>query len=380
MLDAKIALIYLGFVFLASIIAIEFDITAGIVEIIAGAILVNTIGTESIPWFEFIATFGGIVLAFLAGSEVDSRTLRSNFKKCSIIGGVAFLLPFVLGFSLAYFIAGWGIEASKIAAVTLAPSSFAVVYVVLVETGIIKTPLGKIIMTSTFISDLLTVIAITFMFSQFNIYTSLFLVASIGIIFFIPKLIRVFFKRYGDRVMEPEIKFLFFIFFVLIFLGIISKSQPILPAFILGFAMADFFAENRTISRKLRTVGFAFITPFFFMKGGMNIDVASLLSNWPVLVAFFLVLVLSKAIGVGSLWRILPSGGKMFTTLLMSTGSITFSTIALLFGYESGYLDKAQFSVLITSVLLSAVVLSVFAQRMFMPKEEIIEKDKAIVV
>ena len=168
--------------------------------------------------------------------------------------------------------------------------------------------------------------------------------------------------------MEPEIKFLFFLFFVLMFFGALASNQPILPAFILGFAMADFFAEYPSVNRKLRTVGFAFITPFFFMKGGMNISFPELISNWHILVIFLFLLVISKSVGVGSMKKFLPSGGKIFTTLLMSTGSITFSTIALLFGYESGFLNKAQFSVLITSVLLSAVILSVFAQRVFMPK------------
>ena len=369
MQDSKTALIYLGFVLLASIVAIEFDVTVGIIEIIAGAILGNTIGTESIPWFTFIATFGGIVLAFLAGAEVDSGTLRKNFKKCSLIGTAAFVLPFVLGFVCTYYWLGWHLEAAKIAAVTLAPTSFAVVYVVLVETGLMKTELGKIIMTSTFVSDLLTVIAITFLFINFNLYTLLFFAASAVMIVVVPWIIRKFFKRYGDRVMEPEIKLLFFIFFVLLFLGELGQSQAILPVFVLGFAMADFFKENPVVNKKLRTIGFSFITPFFFMKSGMNIGLKELYANWMLLVGMFFLLIGSKAVGVGLFRKILPAGGRIFSTLLLSTGSITFSTIALLFGYEAGYLDKAQFSVLIAVVVLSAIILSVVAQRFFMPKE-----------
>ena len=56
----------------------------------------------------------------------------------------------------------------------------------------------------------------------------------------------------------------------------------------------------------------------------------------------------------------------MFTTLLMSTG-LTFGTISSLYGLNAGILDRAQFSVLVTVVVASAVIPTVIAQRWFLP-------------
>ena len=54
------------------------------------------------------------------------------------------------------------------------------------------------------------------------------------------------------------------------------------------------------------------------------------------------------------------------TTLLMSTG-LTFGTISALYGLNAGIIDRTQFSLLVTVVVLSAIVPTVIAQRWFSP-------------
>jgi hypothetical protein len=58
-----------------------------------------------------------------------------------------------------------------------------------------------------------------------------------------------------------------------------------------------------------------------------------------------------------------------FTTLLMSTG-LTFGTISSLYGLNAGIIDRTQFSLLITVVVLSAVLPTVIAERWFLPDAE----------
>jgi len=55
-----------------------------------------------------------------------------------------------------------------------------------------------------------------------------------------------------------------------------------------------------------------------------------------------------------------------FATLLMSTG-LTFGTISSLYGLQAGIIDKTQFSLLVTVVVLSAIVPTAIAQRWFSP-------------
>jgi Kef-type K+ transport system membrane component KefB len=58
--------------------------------------------------------------------------------------------------------------------------------------------------------------------------------------------------------------------------------------------------------------------------------------------------------------------GATFATLLMSTG-LTFGTISALYGLTAGIIDRTQFSLLVTVVVLSAVVPTAIAERWFLP-------------
>ena len=56
-------------------------------------------------------------------------------------------------------------------------------------------------------------------------------------------------------------------------------------------------------------------------------------------------------------------------TLLMSTG-LTFGTISALYGLTAHIIDRTQFSLLVTVVVLSAIVPTAIAQRWFSPDVE----------
>ena len=342
--DLLIAAILTALIFIAGTISIELGLSAAIIEIVFGVIAGNLFNIHPTPWLTFIASTGGILLTFLAGTEVNLIVMREKFKESMLIGGLSFLLPFLAAFAYTYYVAGWSLEAAKIAGVALSTTSLAVVYAVLVETGLNQTELGKIIMAATFVTDFGTALALSVLFLQFNLYTLLFLVFSILLLVLGPKMLIWFFKRYENRVIEPEIKLLLCIFFMAMFLGEIGKSHAVLPIFIFGLLLSGFFEKNPHLIKKLRTVGFAFITPFFFIKGGMIVGVQEVAANWYLLLALLGVKIGAKIIGVYPVTRaMLPKGGRIFLTLLMSTG-LTFGTISTMFGYQAGYINKAQFS------------------------------------
>lgn len=367
MSDLAIASIISATILLASTVSIELGISAAIIEMSLGVLVGNVFGIHPTAWLTFIASFGGILLTFLAGTEVDVKVMRENLKESILIGGISFIAPFALAFAFAYFGAHWSLNASKITGIALSTTSLAVVYAVLVESGLTNTKLGKIIMASTFVTDLLTVTALSIVFFQVNIYTLVFYIFSLLLLVFSPKLIKYFFKRYNGKVIEPEIKLLFFVFFISMFLAQIGDAHAELPIFILGLLLSTIYAQNPHLLKKFRTVGFALITPFFFIKGGMNVGISDVLANSGLLVLFLLVKLGAKVVSVYPVtrWQ-LPSGGRVFLTLLMSTG-LTFGTISSVFGFQSGYIDKAQFSILITTVILSAIVPTIIAQRFFAP-------------
>ncbi len=365
-MDLYVGMVLAGLIFLASLISVELGLSAAIIEITLGVIGGNFLGLQQFDWVRYIATFGGILLTSMAGAEVDRRVLREKAKESLAIGALSFFAPFLGTMLVCYYFLAWDWRAAQLAGIALSTTSLAVVYAVLVETGLTNTEIGKIILASTFITDLGTSAGLSFLFLTPTPDTLWFGLVSISIIALAPWGAPFFFKRYGSRVIEPEIKLLFLLLFVLMYFAHLGSSHAILPAFILGLVMSPIFHGNRELQRKLRVVAFAFITPIFFLNGGMNISLSLLWANAGLFLILLTVKLITKFVGVYPVSRFFIPREATYTTLLMSTG-LTMGTISSLFGYQTGVITQAQFSVLVAVVVTSAIVPTFFAQRFFHP-------------
>ena len=366
MADHYIAFIIGLLVFLGSLISVETGISVALIEITLGVIGGNFLGLSPTPWITFLSGFGGILLTFLAGAEVDMVILREKAKESLLVGGISFFAPFLGTIAYCYWVSHWTWNASIIAGIALSTTSLAVIYAVLVETGLTSTEIGKIIMASCFITDLGTALALSLIFAEFNAFTLIFAGVSIVVIFIMPKISPSIFKRYGDRVIEPEIKFLFLILFLFIYVAKVGSSHAILPAFVAGLVLSRNFSENRVLQRKLRIIAFGMITPFFFINGGMNISLKLLYQHFGLFVILFGVKQITKIGGIYPFARRYVPKEAIFTTLLMSTG-LTMGTISSMFGLSAGIIDQGQFSVLVTAVVASANLPTFVAQKWFYP-------------
>jgi Kef-type K+ transport system membrane component KefB len=232
-------------------------------------------------------------------------------------------------------------------------------------------------MAATFITDIGTALALSLLFAQPTWMTAAFFVASALIIWAAPHVLPRVFERYGARVIEPEIKLLFAILFGFMLIASLGSSHAVLPVFILGLVLAPMFHRHRELQRKLRVVAFGMITPFFFIRGGMNVSLVALGPQIWLLLGFLAVKLIAKAIGVFPLARVHMPGAATYTTLLMSTG-LTFGTISSMYGLQAGIIDRVQFSVLLIVVIGSAVVPTVIAQRWFAPRLSTAEQEEVL--
>jgi Kef-type K+ transport system membrane component KefB len=360
------ALILAAAILVASMVSVELGISVALVELALGVVVGNAFDLSVPEWLNFIGTFAGIVLTFLAGAEVDVPQFRREWRASLWLGGVSFLAPFLVAMAFAYWVLGWTGEASQIAGIALSTTSLAVVYAVLVETGLNQTTIGKRIMSATFVTDFGTAAALSILFIKPNAWIVPFVVVSIALIVLLPRISPWFFGRYGDRVIEPEIKLVFAALFLLMWLGDKAQSHAVLPAFVLGLALSSHYASHRLEQERLRVVAFAFLTPFFFFKGGMNVSLGAIWANLGILVLLFAAKLVPKLASVYPLARRYCSPHAGFTTLLMSTG-LTFGTISSLYGLDAGIIDETQFSLLVSVVVLSAIVPTVIAQRFLQP-------------
>jgi Kef-type K+ transport system membrane component KefB len=369
MSDLAIAAVLAGTILLASTVSVEIGISVALFELFGGVVVGNALDVDVPSWLSFIGSFAGIVLTFLAGAEVDVPQLRREWRASLSIGLVSFAAPFVVVGLLAYYGLGWNHRQAEIAGIALSTTSLAVVYAVLVETGLNRTVIGKRLMSATFVTDLGTVAALSILFIKPSIWIVPFVAVAVALIVGLPRLAPWFFRRYGDRVIEPEIKLIFACLFLLMWLGDRANSHAVLPAFILGLVMSGHYVAHRKEQERVRVVAFAFLTPFFFLKGGMNVSAGALWANLGILALLFAGKIVPKLVAVYPLAQRFTAPHAPFTTLLMSTG-LTFGTISSLYGLNAGIIDRTQFSLLITAVVLSAIVPTAIAQRFFQPHAE----------
>lgn len=361
--------LWIGLALAASLISIWAAISVALIEIMVGAVAGNTIGLTLAPWVNYLAGFGAILLTFLAGTEIDAQVVRKNLWASLSIGVVSFAAPYVGVLAYAHYVANWPWDQAQIAGIALSTTSVAVVYAVMVESGLNKTELGKIILAACFITDLGTVLALGIIFANYSWLLALFAAATAAAMWLLPKFTPWFFGKVGHRVSEPETKFIALVLFFLGGMGSIAGSEAVLPAYLIGMVLAPTFQKDPSLAHRMRVVAFTILTPFYFLKAGSLVDFKAAVAGAGLIAVFLALKMATKFIGIVPLTRAFRFDRRdgMYTTLMMSTG-LTFGTISALFGLTKGIIDQSQYTILVAAVIGSAVVPTLIAQRWFQPR------------
>jgi glutathione-regulated potassium-efflux system ancillary protein KefC len=319
-------------------------------------------------WVKFLSGAGAIVLTFLAGAELDPVVFRAKWKEATWLGLIAFASPFLGCAAVAYFALHWDMRASWLAGIALSTTSVAVVYAVMLELGLNRTDFGKGILAACFINDLGTVIALGLIFAPFTFRTLIFVA---GLILLFPMILWAsprFFVRYGNRPSELEAKYLLLLLFGMGALATWADSEAVLPAYLIGMVLAGTVGKDHVLVRRLRTLTFGLLTPFYFIRAGSLVSVPALISAPLIFVILLLAKMVTKIVGVYPTTKILRYAHVegVYTTLLMSTG-LTFGTISALFGLSHHVITQGQYSHLVATVIASAVVPTMIANAFFLP-------------
>jgi glutathione-regulated potassium-efflux system ancillary protein KefC len=372
-----LAALWLGLALIASLFSIWLRISTALSEIVVGtiaqliigaAIGAAVLGTDE-SWVKFLSGLGAIVLTFLAGAELDPQVFRLKWKEAAGVGLASFFLPFIGCALAARYLLGWEWMPSWLAGVAMSTTSVAVVYAVMIEFGFNTTDYGKTVLAACFVTDLGTVVALGLIFAPFTVKTVIFLAVGAVVFGLLPWLTPRFFKTYGGRPSELETKFLLLCLLGMGALATWADSEAVLPAYLIGMVLAGTVGKDHALIRRLRTLTFGLLTPFYFIRAGSFVSIPALIAAPAAFLFFLVVKVATKIIGVYPVTRSFGSPKKeaMYTTLLMSTG-LTFGTISALFGLSRGIIDQGQYSALVAAVIASAVVPTVIANAFYLPR------------
>jgi len=372
-----LAALWVGLALAATLLAIWFKISTALSEIVVGTVAQLVIGLllaqgglfGNTQWITFLAGTGAIVLTFLAGAELDPAVFRTKWREAAAIGLAGFFGPFLGCTAIAYYVLHWSVMSSWLCGVALSTTSVAVVYAVMLELGFNVTEYGKSILAACFINDIGTVVALGLIFSPFTIKTLVFIVVSIAAFAVLPFVTPWFFRKYGGRVSEIEAKYILFVLFAMGGLALWAGSEAVLPAYMIGMVLAGTVGKDHLLIRRLRTLTFGLLTPFYFIRAGSFVSVPALIAAPATMLILFMAKSLTKATAVYPAVRAHRYDGSSgaYYTLMMSTG-LTFGTISALFGYNHHIIDQAQYSYIVGTVIASAVIPTMIANSFFLPR------------
>jgi Kef-type K+ transport system membrane component KefB len=378
--------LWVGLALIATLASIWLRVATALSEIVVGTVaqlligaLVGTalLATDSI-WIKYLSGAGAIVLTFLAGAELDPGVFRRQWKETTVIGLIGFFAPFFGCAAAAYWLLGWERAPSLLAGIAMSTTSVAVVYAVMLEFGLNKTDYGKMVLAACFINDLGTVIGLGLLFAPFTVKTLVFVGGVVAAALMLPWLTPRFFRRYGGRPSELETKYLLLCLFGLGALAGWADSEPVLPAYLIGMVLAGTVGKDHVLVRRLRTLTFGLLTPFYFIRAGSFVSVPTLIAAPAAFLVMLFVKMATKFVGIYPATIAFRSPRKegMYTTLLMSTG-LTFGTISALFGLSHNIITQAQYSALVAAVVGSAVIPTLIANAWFMPRHLIKDSESA---
>ena len=365
---------------LASIVSRTYRISTALSEIIVGMLARLTfayiLGVELLsvqePWIKTLAGIGAIFLTFLAGAELDPDVFKLKWKEAAAVGLSSFLLPSFCCWGAAHFLLRWDNSSSLLAGIALAATSVAVVYTVMMEYGFNKGNFGKTILAACFITDLGTVLTLGLVFAPFTWKTLLFACLLMITFILLPKITQRAFMIFGGQASEFETKYLLFFLLALGALATWAESEAVLPAYLIGMALAGSVGRDHALIRRLRTITIGLLTPFYFIRAGYFVSIPTVITAPIGIIILVLIEISAKIISVYPVARYFgsPHRDAMYTTLLMASG-LTFGTICALFGLSHQIIDEQQYSTLVASIIATAVIPTLIANSYYLPRHHL---------
>lgn len=382
----QVALVF-GLALMASLVAHRYRLSTALVEIIvgmvAGSILaaVGAYGAFAVqdPWVKALAGIGAIFLTFLAGAELDPDVFALKWKEAAAIGAASFLVPAIGCWAAAHYLLGWGTPSAILAGIALAATSVAVVYTVMMEYGFNRVEFGKTILAACFITDLGTVVTLGLVFAPFTWKTLVLVCALTGAFVGLPRITPYAFLLFGGKPSEFEAKFLLFILMALGGLAVWSGSEAVLPAYLVGMALAGSVGRDHALVKRLRTITIGLLTPFYFVRAGYFVSIPAVILAPFGVIALVAVEMATKIASVYPVARAFatPHKDAMYTTLLMASG-LTFGTISALFGLSNKIIDDGQYSTLVAAIVGTAIIPTLIANKFYLPRHLLPKPEAAL--
>jgi Kef-type K+ transport system membrane component KefB len=303
--DALVLLLLAIGVFLAPPLSVRLHVPTAVGEMLYGAVLVAVVpAMRHTPAFvDFLQQFGFLFVLFLAGLELNSRTILSA-------GPGRFLraLPFAIAIPFGCMAGATLLHYPAVLGLIVGTISIGIATRVLADLGLLRTPFGQTAILTGGLGELVTIMAITIISETVRGLNSVHLITALAklIVIFAAGFVAIALLRdlawwkpaWFGRVVATEdaaetgmrsaLGLLAAFAAIAALLGIPSALAAFVAGQVLGFlfppnAAALDASGSQTLRAKLKSLGFSFFVPVAFITVGQHIDLRALLQPGPLM-------------------------------------------------------------------------------------------------
>jgi len=316
------------------------------------------------PVLQFFAFLGGAFLMLLAGLEAKLSVLKHSRKEITHMALINGSVPFIAGIIVTRLL-GYSWTAAFMVGVIFISSSVAIIATTLNHTGLIKKKIGKLILSTTVIEDIVSLLLLAILVQTTEkltqiplpLYFAVLLVSLVGLKIAIPIIAKYFFQKSKKNQYESETRFVLVLLFAVLLYFSGLGVHPIVAAFFVGVLLSD-IVKHKKIYQKFHIIGYGIFVPVFFFIVGMELNVQVILSLNFAVIAIVLTSVLSKILSGYYAARNLGMQKQSAQIFAVATTPQLTTTLAVTFvGLTSGILDE----VLVTAILTLSIVTTIIS-------------------
>lgn len=344
---------------------------------------------ESKPILFSVAQLGLVLYMFLIGVEFDVEIIRKRLRSAASISAAGIIAPFLLGGTLAYFIAEdpqlfaektSSVEAILFMGAAMSITAFPMLARIIFEQGLTKTSIGTLALAAGSMDDVAAWCVLAVVLASFQSDWSIALIAIGGGVLFALvtlTLVKKFLQPVGEKVrvagvMNPDI--LVFIL-MLVMLGAwftdFIQIYAVFGAFIMGIAMPrGKLAEE--LHRLMYPLTVALLLPVFFVYSGLNTKIG--LVNTPYLWGLTAIVLFVAIAGKGvacylaARWHGESHKESMAIGTLMNARGL-MELIILNIGLQRGIIEPALFTIMVLMAVVTTLIATPIFERIYGKKE-----------
>ncbi len=357
-------------VFVAPMINNLIKIPVVVVEILLGALAINTGVIIESHAVQEVAHIGFLFLMFLAGMEVDLKSFKAMGK--SFLKQVA--MYFFILYSVA-FIAILLLDLSVIYIVAFPVMSLGMIMVLIQDYGKQYDWLNLCLKIGI-IGELVSILMLVLLNGYYSFGIGYELYKSLGILIIFLIIMIVIFQIFSiifwwfpdlrlllipdSSKSNQDIRYSMMLFLILVVIVSLLHIEPALGAFLSGLIISSFFKYKKELHHKLNDFGFGFLIPLFFVYIGTTLDVKLIITDMSIVlhalqICFIMIVIriIAASIVFGSFFK---KANGVFLFALSDAMPLTFLVATATLGLNIGALQKEQYYSFVLSAMLEAVL------------------------